>query len=449
MFTNVLFLLLALLLISAGPGQVTPWIQSEWVAFGVSFLLFLGVCALIYIQYYALKGFLRKRVHLIFILVNCELLIYLIIYQYLLDAGRIFQKIPYLPSIQSINSFWELLLYLAGLAMHYRVTFVPNFYQQKEKPDHYVLRQIRLLLPFVIPFMFITVALDIFNLFTGENQSTLALEIFASVFSLVLIILLLIFLPFFMQKIWQCQPIQKGILYEKLSKLCEKAHFKHAGMKMWTIMNDQLTAGIMGIVPRFRYIMFTQRLLNELPPESIEAILAHEIGHNKYRHLLLYPFILAGMVTCSMLFFYYFSSPLLNILEQENVAHPSIWWDLFNPVLIFFLYAAIIVFYFRIIFGYFSRLFERQADLHIFALEIPPEHMICALEKVAYTSGGYDTPNWHHYSIKQRVEYIKSCMTNPRLVQRHHRKVKIALTIYFIVLIASILLLIYLLFLKD
>lgn len=443
MFTNILFLVLTLLLINTVPEGITPWVASSGLAFAISILLYIGLCGLIYIQYFALKGLFRKRLGVIQIIVNLELLTYLIVYQYILDAGRIFQTITYMQNIQTFNTIWELILYLGGLATYYSASFVRLYtYGKHETRSRYALRQLLLLLPFAVPFILITFAMDIFNAATGPINTEM-IEWVSAGLSIILVILLLIFLPYFIQKIWQCQPLQNGELKDRLTKICQRAGFRHAGMQIWTIMHDQLTAGIIGVVPRFRYVMFTDRLLKEMPLESIEAILAHEIGHNARRHLLLYPFILAGMIICAGLFFYFFSGPLLNILEQVNAQHPSIWWDFFNPLLVFSLYAVIIIVYFRFVFGYFSRIFERQADLHIFELEIAPEHMIYALENVAHACGGYNTPNWHHYSIKQRVEFLQACKANPALIQRHHRKVKIVLVSYFVLLAILSVLLIY------
>lgn len=445
MFTNILFLILALLLINTVPEEIVPWIASEWYAFAVSILLYMALCSVIVAEYVALKGLFRKRQGIIQIIVNIEILVYLIIYQYILDAGRIFQLVPYMQNMQTVNAVWELILYLGGLGIYHSLSFVRMYtYSKHETRSSYAWRQLRFLLPFALPFIFLTFALDIFNAFVGGgHDNTRMIEWISAALALVIVISLLIFLPYFIQKIWNCKPLHDSELKNRLTKICQKAGFRHAGMKTWTIMHDQLTAGIIGIVPRFRYIMFTDRLLKELPPESIEAILVHEIGHNTHRHLLIYPFIFAGMIVSSGLFFFFFSAPLANFLEQENALHPSLWWDFFNPLLIFSLYAAIFIIYFRFIFGYFSRLFERQADLHIFELGIPSQHMINALEAVAHTSGGYDTPNWHHYSIKQRVDFLKACTDNPELIQRHHQKVKAALWVYFVLFAILSILLIY------
>jgi len=444
MFTSILFLILALLLISFVPETVTPWIDSKWIAFTVSILLFICLLGFICLQHRLLKKFFKRQPSAWLIIVNMELLTYLIIYQYVLDAGRIFTTFPSLENLQILNATWELALYLIGLGITYSLNYLYSYpYGNYEARYYYAIRQLRLLIPFIFPFFFLTLFLDIFNLTVGPYVSLQAFEWISLIFSILLVISLLIFLPYFIQKIWKCHPLPSGELKDRLTKICQRAHFKHAGMKTWSIMHDQLTAGIIGVIPCFRYVMFTDRLLQELPPESIEAILVHEIGHNARRHLLIYPFILAGMVVSASLILYLFSDSLMNLLEQTDPKHPSKFWSLFNPLIFFTLYALIVIIYFRFVFGYFSRIFERQADLHVFDVGMPPQHMIEALKAVAYTSGGYDTPNWHHYSIKERVEFLQACITDPRLIQRHHYKAKISVFIYFVAFILAIFFLIY------
>ena len=42
-----------------------------------------------------------------------------------------------------------------------------------------------------------------------------------------------------------------------------------------------ITAAVMGLIKKFRYILVTQGLLQMLEPEEIDAVIAHEIGHVK------------------------------------------------------------------------------------------------------------------------------------------------------------------------
>jgi len=60
-----------------------------------------------------------------------------------------------------------------------------------------------------------------------------------------------------------------------------------------------MTAGIMGIVPRYRYILVTDSLLETLSLEELKAVLAHEMGHAKYRHLLFYILFFVGYMVLS------------------------------------------------------------------------------------------------------------------------------------------------------
>ena len=435
MFANILFLILVLLLINTVPDFPHSRIESPLLAFSLSVGIYLLLCLAIFFQGYVFKNLLRRRSSGLNIVINLELILYLLAYQYILDAGRIFRMLPYMQNFQILNAGWELLLYFGGLIVFYSATF-PRYYQAETRLT-FAMRQIRLLIPFVIPFLFITLALDLMNLLLESHQASASLIEWVSLcFSLILMAFLLIFLPFFIQAIWKCRSLPEGHLKERLNKICEKAGFTHAGMKTWSIMHDQLTAGIVGVVPSFRYVMFTDRLLRELPTESIEAILAHEIGHNARRHLWIYPFILMGMVVAASLFFYGIGSPLTAFLLKQNLLYSSLR-DFIYPAILFFLYAAIVTLYFRYVFGFFSRLFERQADLHVFELGLPPEDMIQALRAVAVSSGGYETPNWHHFSIKERVEFLEECKIHPSLIQKHHRKVKFFVWFYFIGLFFS------------
>src|SRR5690606_15497103 len=136
-----------------------------------------------------------------------------------------------------------------------------------------------------LPFLFFTLLLDaIFYIpsplqgyFAGEEQWLD--ELLILFFSVAFFGICMVFLPSIVQKIWRCKPLSDLSLLERLEKFCQRAKFKHAGMKMWTVMNRAHTAAIVGVVPRFRYVMFTQKLLHYLTPDEVEAVLAHEIGH--------------------------------------------------------------------------------------------------------------------------------------------------------------------------
>jgi tetratricopeptide (TPR) repeat protein len=82
-----------------------------------------------------------------------------------------------------------------------------------------------------------------------------------------------------------------------------------------------------------------------------------------------------------------------------------------------------VVIYFRFLFGYFMRNFERQADGYVFRLFPTAQPLINTFGKIVTTSGqSADKPNWHHFSIRQRVDFLKQCETAPHQILRHDRK---------------------------
>lgn len=92
--------------------------------------------------------------------------------------------------------------------------------------------------------------------------------------------------------------------------------------------------------------------------------------------------------------------------------------------------------YFRYVFGYFSRIFERQADLHVFKLNIPASDMVEALDILGESAGNiHNEPNWHHYGIQQRMDFLNRADRDRSLIAKHAWRVRLSLVAYFILLI--------------
>lgn len=435
LFSNLLFLILILLMINfSGELPTESWPQAPLPAFMLSLGIYIAVLTIILVEILATKkrkGITKNALHWI---VNCELLIFLGLYYFILGGQRLFGV------WMSASALFSLSLYFCGLLFFH---FAYSKLHYAPKPLNSASQQVRLILPFAIPFLLFTLLLDVLvfvpnetlqNILVSSDGGLLSASLLFFI-SLLFMGFMFIFLPPVIVSIWQCEPIEASPLKERLEALCAKAHFKHGGMLYWTIMNQSLTAAIVGVVPRLRYVMFTKRLFKELSPNAIEAILAHEIGHSYRKHLLIYPVILLGMLVCTSLFSVFFSDPIASWFSHQNAQHPSALWTLLYPLALFIPYALIIGLYFRFVFGLFSRLFERQADLHGFELGLPPEHMIEALNDVAVATGfTHLAPNWHHYSIQERMDFLKAAAHNPAVIQAHHRRVKLYLIGYLILL---------------
>ena len=77
------------------------------------------------------------------------------------------------------------------------------------------------------------------------------------------------------------------------------------------------------------------------------------------------------------------------------------------------------------------RNFGRQADTYVFSLFDSALPLISTLQKIAATSGQpADRPNWHHFSIAQRIAFLKRCESDRGWIRRHDRKLKKSLALF-------------------
>jgi Zn-dependent protease with chaperone function len=245
-------------------------------------------------------------------------------------------------------------------------------------------------------------------------------------------------MPLFIQKLWGCEPFEQSEKIRVLKTFLTEMGFKYRGLLRWPIFEGRMmTAGIMGIVPRFRYILVTDSLLEILTTQELKAVMAHEAGHAKYRHLLFYIFFFIGYMVLSfgifdILFSLIATNPFFaRLLHGDNPQSINLFYlSLAIPLLI------TIIVYFRFIMGFFMRNFERQADLYSAVVMGSPEPTISSLEKIALMSGkSRDIPSWHHFSIKQRVEFLLNTIKNPGLVNSHNRFIRFSFIVYIVCVI--------------
>lgn len=450
MFANLFFLILALLLISGTAERPNIGLQLDISSLiSLSVAIYASFLTLIYLQsklwfipnaVYAKYNSRDHKSRYLFI-INIELIILLSVLFFILGIQQLFFVPLLFPYNQSLISLFSLGLYFFTLA-YANYTFDRQSYHQDTSLKK-AIRSIQFLIPFSLPFLIFVFIGDTLSLLPidhflqkiGAAPDTILGNIILFLFLFGSIAMAMIFLPSMMVWVWNCKPLTNVKLVEKLDRLCERARFKHAGFRVWTVMEGMLTAGIIGVISKFRYVMFTKKLLETIPDESIEAILAHEIGHSKHRHLLLYPLILSGMLVSGTLGISLLYPPLNDTILNLETTYPSPFWEYLKPIALFLVFVIIIGIYFRYVFGYFSRLFERQADLYVFKLDIDPDHLIASLDDIAKALGHiHKAPNWHHYSIKDRIDFINEVKNNPKLIPRHHLKTKWSLIIYILCL---------------
>ncbi|WP_372678555.1 M48 family metalloprotease [Desulfosarcina sp.] len=239
--------------------------------------------------------------------------------------------------------------------------------------------------------------------------------------------------PLIIQKFWRCRPLEAGYHRQRIEALCRRAELKYADIMYWPIFGGRMiTAGVMGLVSRFRYILVTEALLHILSTEEVDAVIAHEIGHVKKHHLLFYLFFFIGYMVIAyatfdlIVYLIIFSEPIYRFVFMTGISRTTVTTGLLSLAIIFNFLV-----YFRFIFGYFMRNFERQADASVYALFASASPLISTFEKIVAASGhSPDKPNWHHFSIGQRVDFLNRCEADRTWVRRHDRKVRVSIAIY-------------------
>ncbi len=195
----------------------------------------------------------------------------------------------------------------------------------------------------------------------------------------------------------------------------------------------------MGFVPKFRYLLISPALLNLLDEQDLEAVVAHEIGHVKRHHMLFYLLFVAGY---SLYAYVFFSSIFYFLLSQDFIFNLAITAEGKPGTTVSFLGIMILLgfllVYFRLLFGLFSRNFERQADGYACMYTGSGNGIIQSLEKIAFAgSQSRSAPNWHHFSIQERIDFMRRCTADSSLIKKHDLRVRRLIAAYCAVLLLT------------
>lgn len=349
-----------------------------------------------------------------------------------LHALRLFSIFPTLEDLLFLAVFVG---YLA-IVWTYAYDAHAPIYQSDISRGDYVYSNIAFSVPILLPWALLFGISDLLMLLPFDlPKRILNSTIGQTAYFLVFLVVAAIIAPLLIQRFWRCRPLEPGFFRERIERLCRRAGVSYADIVYWPIFGGRMiTAGVMGLVSRFRYILITDALLNILTPDEVDQVIAHEIGHVQRRHLLLYLLFFIGFMLIS-----YATYPLSYILlfSFKPVMSTMLTYQL-SPADVIYIFSALllligIIVYFRFVFGFFIRNFERQADLFVFRLFPSAQPLISTFDKIVAHSGQpADKPNWHHFSIQERIDYLRRCESAPIWIRRHDRKVRIGIAAYII-----------------
>lgn len=448
MYNNLLYFLTAIFLFSMTPASDSPLLPG-WAA-GSFFVLSL-------IGYERLVQLLHKRAGSLtstaYFKVERQASILAIFFfglaTYVCDLKGYLSVLSWeqlLPSLVNIAGLLLFFLYLSimwrAARFHYQRIFGRSY-----TTAAFIVLNIKVNLPIVLPWVLFSLCYDIFALLPWPGLHALLLSAWGDLlFYLLFLFFVLLVFPPLVRRLWSCTRMPAGPLRDQLTAFCARQKFT-AEFYLWPLFEGRmLTAGVMGFVPGLRYILITPSLVEALTLEELEAVMAHEIGHVKEKHLLLYLLLIAGFSLMVGLW----AEPWTYFLLSRDFFYSLTSWSGLSPEALLLLCTAIpllvlMLLYFRYLFGYFVRNFERQADLHVFSAigscNGSSHTLVSAFEKIALLSGNIrDLPSWHHFGIGERVAYLEKCEQDPQERERHKRKVWFSLTAYLLTLAAVMLL---------
>ena len=321
-----------------------------------------------------------------------------------LRIGHLFNNIT---EAESVSFGVLLLLYWLADAVAAIPVYQWNAHGLEEKIKKSVLH-LRLQLPVLALIIIQTVWFWITSKFLLSFTSNWSL-IFELLCSLILMVLVA---PVVFVKSWGAKAIENGNDFEEIRKELENSRTPVTAILSWpdSIM-PYSTAGVIGFVRGFRYLLISPQLLKSLSATELRAVTAHEAGHLRKQHLLFY---LLAFICLLELFAFAGSANLL--LTWTGVLEVS-------GMLMGVASILSIILFIRFGIGFLSQNFERQADCHAFERHgISP--ISTALMKVSLLNGiNPEQDNWHHYGIQQRIDFLSICLKKPEMLQKHHRRV--------------------------
>jgi STE24 endopeptidase len=334
----------------------------------------------------------------------------------------------------------------------------------------YVLGNLRLQILFTaVPILLILLAHDVVMMILSHrfhlNLAGSATEGLVTFLSAVCVFLVV---PEILTRVLPTEPLPASPLRDRMEAMAVANRLKFRDILLWRTQHRIANALVMGIVPRFRYVLLSDLLIDEMSDEQIEAVFAHEVGHVVHRHLIWY------LVFMKVLLLGLAGVGVILEMGQPRYAIPLPHWlpvDLVMPMVGFGL--------FLVAFGFLSRRFERQADVFAArtlqrerAPQMPtPSHVgpvgasvfTSALERVAAINnmsvgttrrweGGLArrigfilefmsdaANNWLHGSIAQRMRTLQRMSEDPSHTRHFDRRMaRLYLTLVVLMVVTDV-----------
>lgn len=209
-------------------------------------------------------------------------------------------------------------------------------------------------------------------------------------------------MPWLLRYSWDTLPLPFGVERELLETIARQARFSCRELLVWRTGNSVANAAILGLLPRHRLVLFSDALISQLSLRELLGVFAHEIGHAKRHHVLVF-----------------LAWALAFLLGADLIANAVAANDemLAGAILLAVLGA------WYLSFGWLSRRFELEADLFSLDLIGDAEGLIGALEQVG-GAHARSLSSWRHFSTAQRVDFLRATALDRSIGAKLERTLK-------------------------
>ena len=229
---------------------------------------------------------------------------------------------------------------------------------------------------------------------------------------------LIVAFPHLLSRIWNTATLPASPLRVRLSNLTAHMGVRCRDFKIWQTDRQVLNAAIAGLFPSVRYVFVTDALLLYLRDDELEAVVAHELGHIRRRHLLL-RLLLLGLPAWIAANMQTFSPQIADLVTRWQVGSVG---DAALPghlVLAGFTFALA-----TFALGRYSRLLEHDADLCVFEVG-RAETFIAAIDRLSFLCDDRrQRATWLHPSTAARVQLLQRALGDPQTAREFRARVE-------------------------
>lgn len=235
---------------------------------------------------------------------------------------------------------------------------------------------------------------------------------------------LLLMMPWAVRRIWRTTPLPAGELRDRLTKLCRERSCPVRELLVWHTDGYVANAAVVGLSRWLRYVLLTDGLLAKLTADEVAAVVRHELGHLRRRHLPLRLALLALPIVWWAAI--KTACPGIEIVLSERVAATGLSSSLAANALVplaMLVYAVVAV-------GWYSRRLEHDADLEA-CLDRNQQldsqstaDFVRALTRLLGRGSESRLGQWLHPALTDRLRFLQQATTQPLFVARFRTRLR-------------------------